>query len=109
MIGTLRWNFAVAGVGALLTLALSWPKNSWLTALLDACQAFAVLFLLGFAVRWLLGTVFGLKEKPPGKGAVIDFTTPDDGGPDEFRPLAPPDVTADVVRKWSWEDERPNG
>lgn len=107
MIGTIRWNFTVAGVAALLTLVLSWPNNRWWTALFDAFQAFVVLFAAVFAVRWLLGTVFGLKEKPLAKGTVIDFTTPEDPGADEFRPLAPPDVTAEVLRAWGREDEGP--
>ncbi|MEK8130207.1 hypothetical protein WMW72_20075 [Paenibacillus filicis] len=87
MIGSIKWNFIVGGLAFVITFALSAGNNIWLTTLLRSCYSFAILFVVIFACRWLLGTFAGLghagqseseEEGDPGKGTTFDAVTPPD-------------------------------
>lgn len=128
MIGTWRWNLAVASAAGLLTLVLSWPKNPVATSVTRALLAFAILFAAVYAVRWLWGFAFrpGRAEDGASAGLAVDLATPADdetllremmnlppgeSGGDDFVPLQPeklvsrdklpPDVLARAVSQMS--------
>src|SRR5690606_20811430 len=99
MIGTVRWNFILAFTGFLLTFILSAGDNFLVRALINSFYSFIILFMIGFAARWLLGTAAGLKtansveqgdsfdvipdvEDP--RGAAFDAATPEDGSLNEM-------------------------
>ncbi len=89
MIGTLRWNLILATLGLLLTFLFSATQNPWLTTLIRSLYCFAILFVAAFVIRWILGTVVGLKqfhldyanskqEQDEAKGQHLDLVTPED-------------------------------
>lgn len=90
MIGSIRWNFIIGGIAFLFTFAFSIGNNIWWTTFLRSCYSFAILFILVFFCRWLLGTFAGFNqwnasetEQNDGdsdgmKGAVFDAITPPD-------------------------------
>lgn len=79
MIGTIRWNFYAGFLGFLLTFTLSAGGNFAIRALLHGFYSFLIVFTVVFVLRWLLGTVGGLKEVPLPEAAA-DLGR---GGPDE--------------------------
>lgn len=79
MIGTIRWNVYAGFLGFLLTFTLSVGGNFVIRALLHGLYSFLIVFTVVFVLRWLLGTVGGLKEVPPLEAAA-DLGN---GGPDE--------------------------
>ncbi|MDF2721418.1 MAG: hypothetical protein K0Q59_1093 [Paenibacillus sp.] len=85
MIGTIRWNIGIGICGFLLTFAMSIGDNYVLRVLLHALYSFLILFVIVFGLRWVLGSVVGLKgiavaEKPSADavGTAFDAATPDD-------------------------------
>jgi hypothetical protein len=88
MIGTVRWNLVLGVIGFGLTFLLSVGANFFTATLLHSFYGFIIMFGVGFAVRWVLGTLAGLKEfqviadnsKTPdeGIGANVDSVTPGD-------------------------------
>lgn len=85
MIGSIRWNIGFGVCGFLLTFAMSIGDNFLLRSLLNGAYSFLILFAVVFALRWVLGTVIGLKGvSGPGKepseavGKAVNETTPDD-------------------------------
>ncbi|GAB2722070.1 hypothetical protein ACFQWB_07425 [Paenibacillus thermoaerophilus] len=91
MIGTWRWNVALGLTGAVLTLLFSWSGNVWTDTLSKTLWSFVWLFAIGYAVRFVLGLVVGqagadsrttAERKDDGRGAHIDYVTPDETEPD---------------------------
>ena len=88
MIGTIRWNALIGGLGAAATFISSYSNNILTTTLLRTLYSFVILFALVFVFRWVLGTVIGgsnpLRDHagPQPEDAIrgqrIDFTTPDE-------------------------------
>ncbi|GAA3406605.1 hypothetical protein ACFFNY_24455 [Paenibacillus hodogayensis] len=85
MIGTLRWNIIVGLVGFTLTFALSVSRNYMSRALLQGFYSFIILFAVVFALRWIMGTLIGLKGVAPQAGEdrghigqAVNEATPDD-------------------------------
>jgi hypothetical protein len=87
MIGTVRWNFVLGAIGFAATFFMSVGDNFLRTTLLNSAYSFAILFAVGFAVRWWLGTVVGLKnarstteneKETEHRGAAVDAVTPDE-------------------------------
>ncbi|MEF3304840.1 hypothetical protein, partial [Paenibacillus sp. GYB003] len=83
MIGTVRWNLVVGFFGFLLTFFLSASANFIWRALLHGTYSFLILFAFVFAMRWVLGTLVGLKSvtvagAAPVAGQTVNETTPDD-------------------------------
>lgn len=86
MIGSIRWNFFVGALAFIVTFILSMSKNIWLTTVIRSFYSFALLFVLMFLCRFLLGTFAGLNrlsaqeqeaEGAEGKGTAVDAVTPD--------------------------------
>ncbi|TNJ64317.1 hypothetical protein FE784_21240 [Paenibacillus hemerocallicola] len=85
MIGSIRWNILFGTVGFLLTFLMSVGSNFIVRALLNSAYSFLILFAVVFALRWILGTLVGLKgvSDPVGHAAedvgnAVNETTPDD-------------------------------
>jgi len=88
MIGTVRWNLVLGAIGFAATFFMSVGDNFLLTTLLNSVYSFAILFAVGFAVRWWLGSVVGLKSVHPTmpenekeaehRGVAVDAVTPDE-------------------------------
>lgn len=88
MIGTVRWNLVIGALGFGFTFLLSVGDNFFTTTLLHSFYGFIIMFGVGFAVRWVLGTLAGLKEfqamadnsiiPDEGKGTNVDSVTPGD-------------------------------
>lgn len=110
MIGTVRWNLIVGLGGFLLTFFMSMSENFIWRALLHGVYSFLILFAVVYALRWVLGTLAGLKNvAAPNEsadalaGQAVNETTPDDqemlnqmlkdqlsaGSDDPFIPLQP--------------------
>jgi hypothetical protein len=109
MIGRITWNLYMAICGMVLTFMFAIPHNLLGTAFLRSLYVFVFLFILGFVIRFLLGTVVGLKdivleqplyvnEQEEGKGEHVNLITPQEGGvplqtsfssqtDDEFKPI----------------------
>ncbi|SEF58623.1 hypothetical protein [Paenibacillus sp. UNC499MF] len=121
MAGTIRWNFIVGAVSFVLTFLLSLGSNVWLTTLLRSLYSFAILFIVTFGFRFIMGLLLSaggsainetaaapVEGSAPNKnlGQHLDLTTPDEtvqeaaDGADreeaEFAPLLP---TKLVTRK----------
>jgi hypothetical protein len=108
MIGSWRWNAIAAAVFSVLIFLLSLSNNPIGTAGYRAGVTFVILFIVTFAVRWLLGQAMvsspkqhgGAHDSSPqdedGKGQSIDIVTPDGVGEElslPFSPLTPPKLT----------------
>jgi hypothetical protein len=86
MTGTWRWTVGFGVFGALLTFLFQVSSNTIGTTLLRTLYAFLAYAALSLAVRYVLGILLrpaatarpALPEDE--RGAVIDLTTPDDGG-----------------------------
>ncbi|RKN86498.1 hypothetical protein [Paenibacillus ginsengarvi] len=110
MIGTVRWNLIVGLGGFLLTFFMSMSENFIWRALLHGMYSFLILFAVVYALRWVLGTLAGLKNvaapnesADASAGQAVNETTPDDqemlnqmlkdqlsaGSDDSFIPLQP--------------------
>lgn len=109
MIGSIRWNILLGTVGFLLTFLMSIGSNFLVRALLNSAYSFLILFAVVFALRWILGTLVGLKAVPDqaveqaaeDAGAAVNETTPDDQeqlndllksqlkAPDQVEPFVP--------------------
>jgi hypothetical protein len=84
MIGTIRWNVTLGSLGFGLTFLSSLASNLFITTMVRSIYGFLILFIVAFLIRWLLGTVVGLKEigKPlqpkedTSKGKNVDMLTP---------------------------------
>lgn len=85
MIGNIKWNFIIALCGVLFTFLLSINNNLLTTSLIRCLYAFVFLFLMGFALRFLLaiivsGRLFSEKTEEGSeqeqKGVHIDLSTP---------------------------------
>ncbi|GIQ68619.1 hypothetical protein XYCOK13_14430 [Xylanibacillus composti] len=120
MHGTIRWNFAFGGAGAVLTLLISMPHNVWFTAMTRSVYAFVIFFLLTFLIRWWLGFIAAAANAAAaadgeahysGVGRQIDLQTPEEAefppasrqseggsgqseGEDPFQPLNPPKLVS---------------
>jgi hypothetical protein len=103
MLGTYRWNITIGFVGMVLTVLFSIGGNLLLTTLLRGFYCFIVLFILGFPLRWFLGTIIGIKDMDmivdgesgtdnQVKGNHIDYSTPNDE--DEMRISQPGEESA---------------
>ena len=98
MIGNWKWNAALGLIGMIITLLANVGSNLLLTSVLRSLYVFVLLFLFGYAFRFVLGRLIrsgkGEADEQPGtndepwKGSNIDMTTPEDG----FTPLVPPRV-----------------
>lgn len=86
MIGSIRWNFIIGALAFIFTFVLSMSQNIWLTTVIRSFYSFAILFVLVFLCRFLLGTFAGLShlsaqeqeaEEAEGKGTAVDAVTPD--------------------------------
>lgn len=85
MVGSLKWNFMFSSAGMLLTLLFSAQNNPFFTALLRSIYCFIILFLIMFAIRWIFGTLIGVKpfleledDTEKQKGSNVDMSTPDE-------------------------------
>ncbi|MDF2815765.1 MAG: hypothetical protein K0Q81_1965 [Paenibacillus sp.] len=88
MIGTVRWNLVLGVIGFGFTFFLSVGDNFLTTTLLHSFYGFIIMFGVSFVVRWVLGTLAGLKEmqdstavsesSDEGKGSAVDSVTPDE-------------------------------
>lgn len=122
MIGNIRWNLWLGIVGFVVPFLFSVANNLFMTTVIRSLYGFAILFMVAFAIRWLLGTAAGLKqveidraEEPDQAGRTVDIVTPEendlqdvirqnigasparDTGPDEpFAPLAPPKLVSNL-------------
>lgn len=120
MIGTIRWNIALAAIGFALTFLISYPNNVLSTTALNSVYSAIIMFLSAFAFRWVIGVMVVPGPKPQDKdeplplqekGATIDLTTPaeqdamndllkkgvDDGGSNAlFTPLNPPKLVSKI-------------
>lgn len=95
MIGTIRWNLLLGAFGFVFTFLLSVSDNFFTTTLLHSFYGFIIMFGVGFAMRWVLGTLAGLKQiqetvdhskvSEEGRGAAVDSVTP--GNQDELNQL----------------------
>lgn len=122
MIGTLRFNFYVAAAAFLITFLFSVTHNIIVTTLLRSLYSFVLVFALTFVVRYVLGTIVGLKHMTTAaedgeaadeahKGNRFDAVTPNDesdlhqmlkpgGGGEaaEFAPLKPPKLSSKATQ-----------
>lgn len=87
MIGNVRWNIILGMIAFVLTFIMSYGNNLIVRTLLHSVYSFMILFAAGFALRWILGTVVGLKQADSftrtedaseGLGAAVNEVTPDD-------------------------------
>lgn len=91
MIGTYRWNLVLGTVGFALTFILSIEYNLIWRTLMSSVYSFLILFVVAFALRWILGTLIGLKPQPQADsqhlesehldesvGQTVNTATPDD-------------------------------
>jgi hypothetical protein len=89
MIGTIRINLIVAGLAGICTFLLSIGNNLFLTTCLRSIYSFAILFILTFGFRWVLGVFAGseffasqsegqLDTDEAHLGSQLDLATPDD-------------------------------
>lgn len=85
MIGSIRWNILFGTVGFLLTFLMSIGSNFLVRALLNSAYSFLIMFAVVFALRWILGTLVGLKAvsdpvelAAEDVGNAVNETTPDD-------------------------------
>lgn len=117
MAGKIGFNWLFGAIGFIITFIVSFSNNILTTSLIRSCIAFAVWFILAFALRWLLGILRTLPSEPkiPEMGAaadddedlgtMLDLTTPDESEelndllkqkpevpsePSGFSPLNPP-------------------
>ncbi|TXK81951.1 hypothetical protein [Paenibacillus sp. N3.4] len=89
MIGTIRINVIVAALAGLLTFGLSIGNNLFLSTCLKSIYSFAIMFILTFGFRWVLGVMLGAEraaghssfDNPIADAAVgqsLDLVTPDE-------------------------------
>ncbi|MBE1446426.1 hypothetical protein [Paenibacillus sp. OAS669] len=88
MIGTVRWNLIIGLISLVITFISSISTNIWTTSLLRSVYSFAIVFIVIFLFRWILGTIAGLNQlntdlkdgvsDEEGKGAALDLQTPED-------------------------------
>lgn len=111
MIGKHSWNVGLASAGMILIFLINISNNVLTTSLLRSLYSFACLFVIVFAVRFLLGFIgiheAGDQQEDEVKGQHIDIVTPDDeasilgqqsaSAEEDFSPLNPPKVNADQV------------
>jgi hypothetical protein len=87
-IGSMKWNFIVAGIVSSFTFLFSFMNNLFLESLLRSLLAFLLFFLLVFALRFLVGRIVGEPlhsfADADRKGEHIDFTTPEESGGQEI-------------------------
>jgi hypothetical protein len=82
MTGTIRWNIALGAAGFLLTLLCSMLNNPVSVSLVRGVYAFAVMFVVGFGFRVVLGLILSDGEtrrdgaEPSNAGSRIDAWTP---------------------------------
>lgn len=88
MAGKMKFNWLFGGIGFLITFAVSWSSNLFLTSLFRSAIAFVIWFLLAYALRY----VYGILQEPAemskadtaadgsdeSRGAMVDLTTPDE-------------------------------
>jgi hypothetical protein len=113
MIGSIIWNLATGMSGAALIFIVSYGHNPLQTAGMRSLYSFIILFLVTFAVRWLLGlaaegqagartaadTPRGASDiseggGESGTGQTVDLVTPPDDNDLLFTPLAPPKLAS---------------
>lgn len=118
MLGSIRWNLVLSIVGFVLTFVFSLGNNVLITALLRAIYSFAILFVAGFILRFVLGSIIGLNDlepvdqtqtnDDPHLGGHVDLSTPDEdeaiaqtlkmnlqqSNKAEFSPLNPPKLAS---------------
>ncbi|MBD2862778.1 hypothetical protein [Paenibacillus oceani] len=92
MIGSYRWNLVLGTLGFALTFILSIEYNFFWRTLMSSVYSFFIIFVAAFALRWILGTLIGLKPQPVSDsgqpmesqlpdepvGQTVDTATPDD-------------------------------
>ncbi len=84
MIGSIKWNMVTAIAAMALTFGLSLSNNPVTTTCIRAIYAFIIVFILIFAVRFVLGTLAGLnnmdtiQDTGTDAGHSIDLATPND-------------------------------
>ncbi|MDF2657326.1 MAG: hypothetical protein K0Q94_117 [Paenibacillus sp.] len=92
MIGSYRWNLVLGTLGFALTFILSIEYNFIWRTLMSSVYSFLIIFVAAFALRWILGTLIGLKPQPVSDsgqpmesqlpdepvGQTVDTATPDD-------------------------------
>ncbi|AMA72692.1 hypothetical protein P4S93_08780 [Aneurinibacillus thermoaerophilus] len=100
-VGSIKWNFIVAGMIGGFTLLFSLMNNLFWESLLRSLLAFLLFFLLMFLFRYLAGKAVGkeaLQHIPSEtKGRHVDLITPEDleyersqqSGEDESREKQP--------------------
>ena len=120
MIGKIHWNLIIGLVAMSLTFIFSIKNNLFLTSLIRSSYSFSFAFGLGFFLRWILGTVVGIKnmnfeEHSTSNNSLsdignnLDLTTPDEDealhrlikenleqkdGEVDFLPLNPPKLVS---------------
>lgn len=117
MLGTMRWNVAIAIIGCLLTFVLSIGSNGLSITFIRSLYALGACFVLAFGLRFVLHQLAvresaDVEPEDDIKGAALDLATPDDeqdvhrllqqqlgegaGQPEQgrdgtsFQPLSPP-------------------
>lgn len=103
MIGNIKWNLIFGICGAIFTFLINISSNLFTTTLIRCGYVFVSFFLLGFAVRFLLGVVLRSDtsnnavtsdDHEGDKGLHVDLSTPEENHPiqeskkeDEFKAL----------------------
>jgi hypothetical protein len=90
MIGSMKWNTYCACFSMLFTFLLSLSNNEWITSFIRGLYAFIIVFILVYAIRFILGTVAGFNAimtpeqshsihmDNPLAGTAVDLATPSD-------------------------------
>lgn len=89
MIGSIRWNVALGLSGMILTMLISLGNNVIWTTTIRSLYSFVILFLIGFLIRWILGTIVGInkmsineeslsQKEEKNLGSTVDLSTPDE-------------------------------
>lgn len=86
MIGNIKWNLIFASVFSLFAFIFSWLNNPLSTASLRTIYCFALLFVLMYPIRFIMGSLIGIKltesetdsEEADVVGTQVDLATPED-------------------------------
>ncbi|GEN33615.1 MULTISPECIES: hypothetical protein [Aneurinibacillus] len=90
-IGSIKWNFIIAGIISAFTFLFSILNNLFLESLLRSLLAFVLFFLFVFIFRYLISKVIGKENKHlltrEEKGQHIDLVTPEESAQQQSEEL----------------------
>ncbi|UJF35366.1 hypothetical protein [Paenibacillus hexagrammi] len=89
MVGTIRINLIVAALAAVFTFVMSLGNNMFVTTCLKSLYSFAILFVLTFGFRWVLGVLVTIEKTKTSMspndltsdshiGSTLDVSTPEE-------------------------------